>query len=206
MDEMQQLGTYNNHQLFDITAVQMHLRVTTLSDVVDAQGKHITEEIFKGARPTDWYSQLKWPRQPVTTTKQWNLWKAALEAAFTSSGRTLQQPLGKWTGPPTQVWWSFYYPWPKQIITSTNGLVPCFTEHKVNQCTRCHVDATPVTLASVYTSLDDVDWNIMVPTMVNRTRTGTIVANFHKTVGTSHEVRTADTLSVYIATLPEHIR
>jgi hypothetical protein len=206
MDEMQQLGTYNNHQLFDITAVQMHLRVTTLSDVVDAQGKHITEEIFKGARPTDWYSQLKWPRQPVTTTKQWNLWKAALEAAFTSSGRTLQQPLGKWTGPPTQVWWSFYYPWPKQIITSTNGLVPCFTEHKVNQRTRRHVDATPVTLASVYTSLDDVDWNIMVPTTVNRTRTGTIVANFHETVGTSHEVRTADTLSDYIATLPEHIR
>jgi hypothetical protein len=66
----------------------MHLRVTTLSDVVDAQGKHITEEIFKGVRPTDQYSQLKWPRQLVTTTKQQNLWKAALEAVFTSSGRT----------------------------------------------------------------------------------------------------------------------
>jgi hypothetical protein len=69
MDKIQQLGTYNNCQLFDINAVQMHLRVTTLSDVVDAQGKHITEEIFKGARPTDRHSQLKWPRQPVTTTK-----------------------------------------------------------------------------------------------------------------------------------------
>jgi hypothetical protein len=88
----------------------MHLRVTTLSDVLDAQGKCITEEIFKGARPTDWYTQLKWPRQPVTTTKQQNLWKAALEAAFTSSERTLQQPLGKWPGPPTQVWQSFYNP------------------------------------------------------------------------------------------------
>jgi hypothetical protein len=73
MDQIQQLGTYNNCQLFDINAVQMHLRVTTLSDVVDAQGKHITEELFKGARPTDWYSQLKWPRQLVTTTKQRNL-------------------------------------------------------------------------------------------------------------------------------------
>jgi hypothetical protein len=95
---------------FDINAVQMHLRVTTLSDVVDAQGKCISEEIFKGARPMDRYSQLKWPRQLVTTTKQRNLWKAALEAAFMSSGRTLQQPLGKWTGPPTQVWRSFYNP------------------------------------------------------------------------------------------------
>jgi hypothetical protein len=135
MDEIRQLGTYNNCQLFDINAVQMHLRVTTLSDIVDAQGKHITEEIFKGARPTDRYSQLKWPQQLVTTTKQRNLWKAALEAAFMSSGRTLQQPLGKWTGPPTQVWRSFYNPQTKQIITSTNGLVPRFTEHKVNQRT-----------------------------------------------------------------------
>jgi hypothetical protein len=38
-----------------------------------AQGKHITEEIFKGARPTDQYSQLKWSQQLVTTTKQRNL-------------------------------------------------------------------------------------------------------------------------------------
>jgi hypothetical protein len=60
-------------------------------------------------------------------------------------------------------------------------------------------------LASVYTSLDDVDWNIMVPTMVNQTQTGTIVANFHETVETSHRVRTADTFNDYIATLPEHI-
>jgi hypothetical protein len=61
-------------------------------------------------------------------------------------------------------------------------------------------------LASAYTSLDEVDWNIMVPTMVNRTQTGTIVANFHETVEMSHKVRTADTFSDYIATLPEHIR
>jgi hypothetical protein len=68
MDEIRQLGTYDNHQIFNINAVQIHLRVTTLSNVVDAQGKCITEEIFKGARPMDWYSQLKWPRQLVTTT------------------------------------------------------------------------------------------------------------------------------------------
>jgi hypothetical protein len=54
-------------------------------------------------------------------------------------------------------------------------------------------------------SLDEVDWNIMVPMMVNRTQTGTIVANFHETLEMSHKVRTADTFSDYIATLPEHI-
>jgi hypothetical protein len=112
MDEIRKLGIYNNHQLFDINAVRMHLKVTTLSDVVTAQGKQITGEVFEGTKPTDWYSKLKWPRQPVTTTttKQRKHWKAALEAAFTLSGRSLQQPLGKWTGPPTQVWQSFYNP------------------------------------------------------------------------------------------------
>jgi hypothetical protein len=41
---------------------------------------------FEGMKPTDRYSKLKWPRQLVTTTKQRNLWKAALEAAFAPSG------------------------------------------------------------------------------------------------------------------------
>jgi hypothetical protein len=110
MDKTRKLGIYNNRQLFDINVVRLHLKVTTLSDVVTAQGKQITEEVFEGTKPTDWYSKLKWPCQLVTTTKQQKLWKAALEAAFTLSDRSLQQPLGKWTGPPTQVWWSFYNP------------------------------------------------------------------------------------------------
>jgi hypothetical protein len=110
MDKIRKLGIYDNRQLFDINVVRMHLKVTMLSDVVAAQGKQITEEVFEGTKPMDRYSKLKWPRQPVTTTKQRKLWKAALEAAFTLSGRSLQQPLGKWTGPPTQVWQSFYNP------------------------------------------------------------------------------------------------
>jgi hypothetical protein len=73
MDEIRKLGIYNNCQLFDINAVPMHLKVTTLSDVVAAQGKQINEEVFEGMKPMDQYSKLKWPRQPVTTTKQQKL-------------------------------------------------------------------------------------------------------------------------------------
>jgi len=168
MDEIRKLGIYDNRQLFNINAVRMHLKVTTLSDVVDAQGKQITEEVFEETKPTDRYSKLKWPRQPVTTTKQRKLWKAALEAAFTSSGRSLQQPLGKWTGPPTQVWWSFYNPWAKRVVTSTTGSTIQFTEHVVSTRKRYRVDATLVAMASPYVSLEDVDWNIMIPATVKR--------------------------------------
>jgi hypothetical protein len=70
MDTIRKLGIYDNHQLFDINMVHMHLKVTILSDVVPAQGKQITEKVFKGTKPMDQYYKLKWPRQPVTTTKQ----------------------------------------------------------------------------------------------------------------------------------------
>lgn len=107
MDAIQMLELYNDQQLFDINAVRMHLKVMTLSEIVNATGQRITEEAYKGQKLSDRYSRLKWPRQPVITMKQRNLWKAALEAAFTSSGMVLKQPLVKWTGPPTQVWRSF---------------------------------------------------------------------------------------------------
>jgi hypothetical protein len=48
MYEFRQLGLYDNSQLFDLNAVRLYLKVTTLSDIVDVQGKCITEEAFKG--------------------------------------------------------------------------------------------------------------------------------------------------------------
>ena len=97
MDAIRKLELYNDKQLFDINAVRMHLQVTTLSDIVDADGRRITEDAYKGQKLSDRYSRLKWPRQPVITSKQRNLWKSALEAAFTSSGVVLKQSLGAWT-------------------------------------------------------------------------------------------------------------
>jgi hypothetical protein len=107
MDAVRKLGLYNDKQLFDINAVRMHLQVMMLSDIADAAGHRITEEAYKGQKLSDRYARLKWPRQPVITTKQRNLWTSALDAAFTSSGVVLKQLLGAWTRPPTQVWRNF---------------------------------------------------------------------------------------------------
>jgi hypothetical protein len=124
MDVVRKLEMYNHEQLFDINAVQMHLQITTLSDIADANGQKITDEAFKGQKLSDRYSRLKWPRQPIITSKQRNLWKVALEAAFTSSGTVLKQPLGEWTGPPTQVWRNFYNPQTKHIVMLMPGSMP----------------------------------------------------------------------------------
>jgi hypothetical protein len=66
---------YENKQLFDINAVWLYLQVMTLSDIV------IVDDAFNGRKLTDRYSKFKWPRQPVITTSQQNLWKSVLEAA-----------------------------------------------------------------------------------------------------------------------------
>jgi hypothetical protein len=173
MDVVRKLEMYNHEQLFDINAVRMHLQITTLSDIADANGRKITDKAFKGQKLSDRYSRLKWPRQPIITSKQRNLWKAALEAAFTSSGTILKQPLGEWTGPPTQVWRNVYNPRTKRIVISTPGSTPRFTEYTVHQRTRHHVDATLTATASTYVSLEEVDWNIMVPASMTTTQTRT---------------------------------
>jgi hypothetical protein len=70
MDEFRNLGLYNSWQLFDLNAMRMYLQVTTLSDVVDCRGKSITVEAYTRSNQTSQFLTLKWPRQPIITTKQ----------------------------------------------------------------------------------------------------------------------------------------
>jgi hypothetical protein len=61
-------------------------------------------------------------------------------------------------------------------------------------------------MASPYESLEDVDWNIMIPATVKQMLARNIVASFHETAEEIQEARPATTISDYIATLPQHIR
>jgi hypothetical protein len=71
-------------------------------------------------------------------------------------------------------------------------------EYVVSMLKRYHVDTTPVAMASPYESLEDMDWNIMIPATVQRMRTRNIAEEIQ-------EARPATTFSDYIATLPQHI-
>jgi hypothetical protein len=105
----------------------------------------------------------------VINTKQENLWKAALEAAFTSSGTVLKQALGEWTGPPTQVWRNLFNPGTQRLVTSTPGPTVHFTEYKVHSKSQHKVTAMPIATASQYASLEEVDWNLMIPATLQPT-------------------------------------
>lgn len=136
-------------------------------------------------------------------TKQRNLWKAALEAAFTSLGMVLQQSLGEWMRAPTQVWRNFFNLGTQHVVTSTTGLATQFTEYEIHQQTKHNVNATPVEVASIYVTLEDVDWNVMIPaTSVTNSN-----SKHYCQIPFPHHNRTnTATFDEYMKTLPDHVQ
>ena len=57
----------------------------------------------------------------------------------------------------------------------------------MSQRTQHHADATPFATASMYVSLEDVDWNIMIPANVMKTQTRNVIATFHLHAKTSQD-------------------
>jgi hypothetical protein len=94
------------------------------------------------------------------------------------------------------------------IVTSTAGAKTYFTKYMVHQQTPHHVDATPLSTASTYVLLKEIDWNIMIPTNVEKTQTQNVTATYHShaKVIPDDDDDDAVTFSDYIKTLPEHIQ
>ena len=142
---------------------------------------------------------------------QHNLWKQALEAAYTSTGQTLKHPLGKWNGPPNQLWQNFYDTSSNCIFKSTtvagNEMDHQFIEHTVTTLTHHHMAATPIPSVALYTLLLTVDWNTVIPAMVTSSRNSSITVMYHVWV-VSNRIIPADpkTFKEYVETLPQHVR
>ncbi len=93
-------------QLEQINACRMHLRVTTLAELVDHTGTTLlpqSRSATKDTIPTGLHtissSKLQWPNIHPPAKKSWKLWTTVLSNLFTGSpdGTRLQHPLGLWT-------------------------------------------------------------------------------------------------------------
>jgi hypothetical protein len=89
-----------------LNAVQLHLQVATLSDIVTADGLRIDPEALLATPSTSHKSTLNWIRQPTITDSQRQLWHQAIKLFLDKHDRLLQ-PLGPWHSEPNQQW-SFY--------------------------------------------------------------------------------------------------
>ena len=132
MDDFGLLSNLTPDDLYDINRVRIFLKVTTLSDITDGCGVYITEDAFSARPLSDRSPKLRWPRQPSITTRQRNLWKTAIESAYTSWGRRLHHPLGHWTGPPNQIWSTIYHP-ASNTVTATSHLANTTQQYLVTQ-------------------------------------------------------------------------
>jgi hypothetical protein len=135
------------------------------------------------------------------------LWKAVLEAAFTSSGMVLKQSLGTWTNTPTQAWRNFFNLATQNVVTSTTDRETQFYEYKMIQQMRHGITATPVEVAPIHAKLEEVDWNVMIPATVLKTCTRNLIVEFHlhtMTIQANEKPKT--TFNEYKETLPVHIQ
>jgi hypothetical protein len=59
----------------------------------------------------------------------------------------------------------------------------------------------------MYVSLEDIDWNIMIPANVMRTWTQNVIATFHSHVKPPQEASDeVDNFGAYLKTLPDHVQ
>jgi hypothetical protein len=206
MDDFRVLPNLTGEDLYDINRVRIFLQVTTLSDITDGSGRNIMEEAYEARPMSDRKSRLRWPRQLVITTKQRNLWKKALESAYTSWGRKLHKPLGHWTGSPNQTW-SAMYSTISNTVTVTDTQTSSTQYYSVQQSSRWYMTATEQEHAQDDRDSDTADWRCNIPVTVERFFPSSIRVSMHPSTSSgstpSRILPLPSNFKDYIATLPE---
>ncbi len=130
MDLFRCSGLFNKLDLRPLNAVGLFLQVATVADVATADGCYIKEEFYIGQQCKSRMSRWSWPRQPIVTHYQINLWKRACRMLLiqqSDSSRLvplsprLLVPLGAWTDVPNQIWDTHYDPQRECLLMQAQG-------------------------------------------------------------------------------------
>jgi hypothetical protein len=92
----------------NVNLVRTYLQVTTLSDIVSADGYFILRASWNGNRIPDHRSTTQFARQLQPTPYQRGLWRRLLRSFLVLGSKApdllLQTPLGAWTSASTLTW------------------------------------------------------------------------------------------------------
>jgi hypothetical protein len=204
MDDFRLLSNFTPDDLYDINRVRIFLQVTTLSDITDGSGVFITNDAFSARPLPDRRSALRWPRQPSITTRQRNLWKTAIESAYTSWGRRLHHPLGHWTGPPNQIWSTTYHP-ASNTVTATSHPANTTQQYRVTQKSRWFLTADLLSSPATLPPPPSDAWHTTIPVTCERTLSSNLRVSLHHppSLSPSSPSHAPTTFQDYLATLPE---
>ena len=89
---------------------RLYLRVSTVSDLLTADGSHIRNSVWHGQRDDTFRSTYHWPRTVRPTTRHWETWRQVLSSTLLLShgpSHPLRSPLGRWSDSPDRWNWLF---------------------------------------------------------------------------------------------------
>jgi hypothetical protein len=124
---------------------RLYLRVETLADIVEENGKEITQAAMecRGSARIPRSLLSLWPRQTLPGEKYVRAWKEVLKMFCKDGSTTLYEPLGTWIREPTRKRWPALYNFQRGtvVLSREDG---SFTEHNVlHQNRRVHKVTTP---------------------------------------------------------------
>jgi len=161
----------NAFQLGCINTCRLFLQVTTLSDIVSANGEYIVPFILDGHRDECRGTDLLWPSIPCPPASFWRHWNQFLQ--HLTNGRRLIQPLGPWLNTPMNSW--HWYTDSMDTLWHSDPITGTWTAYKtVLQVNRPRTRHT----ANVYTafSTDTSPSPPLFPVTVSTNPDGTITA------------------------------
>jgi hypothetical protein len=114
---------FKGKELAHINRCRLFLQVTSLADIVSADGKHITHATWHGCKDSLRPSYYYWPNQGNPTPRDWQLWHRCLSLSFCGGQeRRMVIPLGSWTNQQFKEWLWFYSPDEDRLYTRDNTI------------------------------------------------------------------------------------
>ena len=108
--QLVEAGTFNDETLETLSNCRKFLQVTTLADIANANGTHITLQAWQGRRLQRHHTPpLNWGKALRPSQNDWDKWRSALKLFLNpmSRDRKLSLPLGAWLEPTDEhwMWW-----------------------------------------------------------------------------------------------------
>ena len=103
---------YKSNELILLNRMRIYLRVATVADLVQADGKEVKPEVWHGIKPMTCRSNIDWPKQGQIPKSHWNIWQTALKTSFGMSlnqSRCAKINLGEWIDA-DEFWQWFFHP------------------------------------------------------------------------------------------------
>ena len=121
-----------------IQQCRLYLRVTMLSEITDATGRYLCNNIINGHRHTDRSTLLFYPKSPVPPPPSfWTAWRRFLKQLVpteSASNRSLREPLrpnyrmGAWYTPRLERWHTLYSPTTKRIYLHLSQAIQSYPQ------------------------------------------------------------------------------